>query len=133
MEKYLNKKIVFYDGDCGLCNKTVQFILKHEKKHEIYFTALQSNFSKLFFEKQNIKPNFNTFYYWKNNVLHSKSSGALELTKELKFPFNMLIVFKLKPKFMRDFWYDFIAKRRSKIVKPYCYIPKLETTKRFID
>ena len=35
------KAILFYDGDCGLCNKSVQFVIDHEKKkYASYFVLL---------------------------------------------------------------------------------------------
>ncbi len=128
------KKIVFYDGDCGFCNKTVQFILKYEKSKSIYFSALQSEFAKDFFTTHKMPViDFSTFYYWNGNKLFEKSTGALELTKELKFPIKLLIIFQLMPKFMRDFCYDFIAKRRKRLVQSYCYIPTKETSLRFLS
>ena len=33
--------LVLYDGACGLCAKSVQWILKHERDHEIRFAPLQ--------------------------------------------------------------------------------------------
>ena len=53
------KSIVFYDGDCGFCNNTVQFILNHEKQDQILFTALQSDFTVDFLKSNNLpKPDF---------------------------------------------------------------------------
>ena len=37
--------IVFYDGDCGFCNSSVQFIL-NKRKREFYFLPLQSDQAK---------------------------------------------------------------------------------------
>jgi predicted DCC family thiol-disulfide oxidoreductase YuxK len=31
-EKWMGKHIVFFDGDCGVCNFWVQWILKRDKK-----------------------------------------------------------------------------------------------------
>src|SRR5580698_9071612 len=33
--------IVLYDGTCGLCSKSVQWILRHERDHELRFAPLQ--------------------------------------------------------------------------------------------
>ena len=34
--------ILLFDGECGFCNKSIQFILKHESKPKLKFAALQS-------------------------------------------------------------------------------------------
>ena len=33
--------IVLYDGECGLCHRSVKFILDHEADHELRFAPLQ--------------------------------------------------------------------------------------------
>ena len=37
--------IVFYDGVCGLCNRLVQFLLKHDREGRLRFASLQSDFA----------------------------------------------------------------------------------------
>ncbi len=34
--------ILFYDGDCGLCNMAVRFVLFRDRKHKFYFASLKS-------------------------------------------------------------------------------------------
>jgi predicted DCC family thiol-disulfide oxidoreductase YuxK len=42
LEKLLNKQpILLYDGDCGFCNKSIQFFLSREKNNQMHFDALQ--------------------------------------------------------------------------------------------
>ena len=125
--------IVFYDGECGLCNTSVQFVLNHEKSPEIYFSAIQSAFAHQFFEeKQFAKPDLTTFYFYKEGRLYSKSTAALQLTKFLRFPYSGLQMFVIVPVFIRDLVYSFIAKRRLKFVSSFCVIPTLENRKRFL-
>ncbi len=126
--------VVFYDGDCGFCNKTIQFILKHEKKNVLHFAALQSEFSQDFFESNRFpKPDLSTFYYWNGSELFSKSTAALHLLDQLKSRFQVLKIGYILPKILRDKMYDFIAQRRHKIANGFCVIPSIENRKRFID
>ena len=37
--------IILYDGVCGLCNRLVQFVLKHDSRDYFRFAALQSDFA----------------------------------------------------------------------------------------
>ena len=37
-----NEKIILYDGVCILCNKWVNFIIKHDKNKTFKFSPLQS-------------------------------------------------------------------------------------------
>lgn len=125
-------KIVFYDGDCGFCNKSVQFVLKNGKTNEIHFSALQSDFSKSFFKNQQLpEPDLSTFYFW-DASMYSKSTGALKVLNYIKFPYSLLKIGWLLPQKMRDIVYDFIAKRRHKLAAGFCVLPSEEERKRFI-
>ena len=127
------KQIVFYDGDCGFCNRTVGFVLKHEKSSEIYFTALQSEFSKQFFEAKNIHLiDFETFYFFSDGELYERSTAGLELSRYLRFPYSLVICLKWIPKKWRDAVYNRIAKNRKKLAGNYCFLPDTEQRKRFI-
>ncbi len=125
--------IVFYDGDCGFCNRSVQFILKNEKNQELHFAALQSNYSQDFFKANHFpNPDLSTFYYWNGSELFSKSTAALQLLNQLKNRFQLLKIGYILPKKLRDKMYDFVAKRRHQISNGFCVIPSVENKKRFI-
>lgn len=128
------KKIVFYDGDCGFCNKSVQFILRYEKDKSIYFTALQSNFALCFFQENHLpKPDLSTFYFSDGEMFLEKSDAALRVAKYLRFPFSLLRFFWIVPQFLRDKVYEFIAKRRQRLSKEFCVVPEIEDRKRFLS
>ena len=118
--------IVFFDGECGLCSRIVRFINRHEKKDEISFSPLQSDFAIKVLAKKNIKPDLNTFYFYSNDTITDRSSGVLKIIPFLKWYFSFLLIFWIFPKFIRDFFYNLIAKNRLKIYKDVCsYSPEL--------
>jgi predicted DCC family thiol-disulfide oxidoreductase YuxK len=126
--------IVFYDGDCGFCNTSVQFVLNHEKSDKVYFSAIQSDFTKTFFESKGyVQPDLTTFYYYKEGILYSKSTAALKLTAVLRFPYTLFQFFLILPAFLRNGVYSFVSKRRLSFVKGFCVVPSIENRKRFIN
>lgn len=42
------KHLLFYDGQCGLCDHAVQFVLKADKRKEFVFAPLQGETAKCF-------------------------------------------------------------------------------------
>jgi predicted DCC family thiol-disulfide oxidoreductase YuxK len=36
-----NRWVVFYDGDCGMCARSVQWILRHDQSGAMFFSPLQ--------------------------------------------------------------------------------------------
>lgn len=128
-----NVPIVLYDGDCGFCNRSVAFVVKRDKTKTIHFAAIQSEFTKDLFERKGWEePDFSTFYLVENDVLVQKSNAALRVFSYFKMPYSMFVIFKIVPRFLRDYVYDFIAKRRQKISNGFCVVPTKEECTRFI-
>lgn len=125
-------KILFYDGDCGFCNSSVQYVLKNKKVNDIYFATLQSKFAQKTLKTKGIEIKLDTLYYLKNDQVYSKSSAGLQLTKELKFPHSLLLGFYIIPKFIRDSVYIAIAKKRHKIRAGFCMLPNETEKKHFL-
>jgi len=70
------KNIILYDGECGLCNRSVQFILKHERNQNLLFSSLQSSFSKKVFSDFNLKNDFDeSILFYRDGKLFSKSKA----------------------------------------------------------
>lgn len=129
----MNFPVVFYDGDCGFCNRSVQFILDHERNPEIHFCALQSEKAKAFFETNRFpQPDLSTLYFWNGKQLYQRSTGALRITGYLKAPYSWLKVFLVVPRFIRDGVYNWVAKRRHRFAAGQCALPTPEQRKRFI-
>lgn len=125
------KNIIFFDGDCGFCNSTVQFIL-NKRKREFYFLPLQSNRAKDILDKYSITITMDTIYLLKEDKVYEKSSAALQIARGLKGLYPLMIGFYILPKFIRDYFYTLIAKRRHKIRNNYCLVPSPEDKKYII-
>jgi predicted DCC family thiol-disulfide oxidoreductase YuxK len=125
--------VVFYDGDCGFCNRSVQFILDHERGGELHFCALQSETAQHFFRDNGFAaPDLSTFYFWDGSQLYERSTGGLKVCRYLRAPFSWWKIFLIVPKFMRDGVYNWIAKRRHKLAEQQCALPTPEQRKRFL-
>lgn len=125
--------IVFYDGDCGFCNRSVQFVLKNDKRARIYFSALQSEWSHHFFQEIGLgKPDMSTFYFWDGTKMYQRSNAALKVMTFLRFPWPIVIFFLIVPKFFRDWVYNQIAQRRHRIQAGFCVLPNSAQQKRFL-
>lgn len=131
MEKQTNH-LVLYDGDCGFCNRSVAFILKHERSHEIEFAPIQSTFTTQLFDRSNwAKPDLSTFYFIVGTEKFERSAAAFEVLKEMKNPYRLLRIFRFIPRGITNWFYDQIAKRRQRISKGFCVMPTPEQRSRF--
>ena len=80
---------LFYDGDCGLCSETVQWILRHERDASIYFIPLQNEFSRQFLTKKLGSYSMDTVVFFKNEKAYIKSDAILKTITHLKLPFTI--------------------------------------------
>lgn len=107
--------IVFFDGECAMCNGFVLFVLDNDKKDKVRFMALQSEEALNILSKHSIileKDNLTTIYYLSNDVVLSKSNAILTILIDIQFFTFFAYCAKWIPKFVRDGVYQFIAKRR---------------------
>lgn len=127
-----SKRIVYYDGECGFCNKTVQFVLKYRKK-DFYFIPLQSIEATKRLSNENITIDLSSMYYSRDSKVYSKSNAVLKIAKDLKFPFSILSYPAwIVPRFIRDFVYDKIAQNRNRLSGDFCVMPTEEEKKFFL-
>ncbi len=110
------ESIIFFDGECNLCNGFVQFVLKYEQAPEFKFSSLQSEFAQGFFKKHHFNSSsIDSVVVFHNNQFYWKSKAAFMVIAGLKIPYKWFYVFKLLPVFITDFFYNIIAKYRYKI------------------
>jgi predicted DCC family thiol-disulfide oxidoreductase YuxK len=112
-----NKKqpIILFDGVCNLCNNSVKFILRHDKKEYFFFASLQSDASKNLLLHYNFKNNdLKSIIVIDQDRVYEKSEAILIICKNLGMPWALLGVFRVLPKRWLDLLYDFVAKNRYK-------------------
>ena len=131
------KKIILFDGVCNLCNNSVQYVIKHDKKDLFMFTAIQSDAGKAIITKFSIDTNqidSILLYDPEKDTITYKSTAALKVASKLGFPTHLLGVFLIMPAFVRNWVYDFIAKNRYKWYgkKESCMIPTHELKRKFL-
>ncbi len=127
--------IILFDGVCNLCNTSVQFIIKRDKKGIFQFAPLQSDFARQALENiQTSGLKTESVIYISGNKLYSRSSAALRIAKKLNTPWPVLYFFIIIPPFIRNWFYDLIARNRYKWFgkKESCMIPSPELKSRFL-
>ena len=132
-----DKKLLLFDGVCNLCNSSVQYVIKHDKNNVFLFTALQSEVGQNIIKHYNIDTSRvdSILLYTPGKGIQYKSTAALKVASQLGFPINLLTIFLIVPKVIRNWVYDFIAKNRYKWFgkKDACMIPTPELKSKFLE
>lgn len=128
-------RIILFDGVCNLCNSSVQFVIKQDKDAKFKFASLQSESGQALLQKFNLPLNqFNSFIYIRGDKAIQRSAGALNVLKDLGGFWKLFYGFIIVPPFIRDFVYDYIAKKRYRFFgkRDFCMIPTPDLKKRFL-
>ena len=132
----LSHPVILFDGVCNLCNASVQYVIKHDKKKLFRFASLQSSFGESVLKQYDLPVNtFNSFILLSDNKIYTRSTAALLVAKKLSGLIKLFYGFIIIPKFIRDFVYDIIAKNRYKWFgkKEACWVPTPELKSLFLD
>lgn len=130
-----NRQIVIFDGVCNFCNGAVRFISKRDPKGKFAFTPIQSEVAKGLMEKHGISNlGIDTFVLIKNDRAHIYTDAAMEIAKELTGFWTLFRLFKIIPRFIRDFLYRLFARNRYRLFgrTDHCVMPANEIRDRFI-
>jgi len=130
------KPILLFDGYCNLCSGAVVFIIKREKRDTFRFASLQSKFAQELFSKLNSDGNIpDSIVLVEADEMYYKSKAALKVARRLKFPWPLFYIFIVIPPFIRDWMYDFIAKRRYRWFgkKQQCFMPQQDVQHKFLS
>lgn len=136
MKNNKKKDVILFDGICNLCNGFVLFIIDRDPKFNYMFSSLQSDYGKEMIKNYALnEKSLNTVVFIQNGKVFTKSSAVLKIAKSLKFPWFLISIFLIFPKFLRDWVYDFVAKNRYKWFgkQKECRMPTSEIKSRFIE
>ena len=132
-----DKKIVFFDGVCNLCNGFVDYVIRNDKKKQLFFCSLQSSTALDILAEFNEKPkgDLSTIYFYDQGAIYKRSSAILRINRYLGFP-NWLLsyILLIVPPFIQNFFYDWIARNRYRILgkKDTCRLPSPDEAKQFL-
>ena len=131
-----DKSLILFDGVCNLCNSSVQFIIKRDKKDRFLFSSLQSDAGQQIL-LQNNRENLNleTILLIEDNQIYDKSTAILKIMRKLSGGYPLLYAFMIVPKFIRDFVYMRVANNRYKWFGKMdaCLIPTEDLKMTFLD
>lgn len=123
-------KIVFFDGECGLCHGVVRNLLRLDKKKQLKFASLKGETAKIYLNHQDLP--CDTVVYVCEGRLLKKSDAILRILIDFKGVYLGFALLFLIPRWFRDFLYDLVARNRYRFCKGACSLHKLEQNVQFL-
>lgn len=115
-----------YDGVCVLCSRAAQYVLRHERRPEIRFVAIQSEEGRALALRHGVDPDHpQTFLFIDHGQAWTRSDGVLALLRHVGGPARLLLLGRILPRAWRDRLYDAVATRRYRLFgrRDACLVP----------
>ena len=128
--------IVLFDGICNFCNYWVKFAIKRDPKRQLRFAPLQGETAKRLLRENGITISaLSSVILIDNGKVYTQSSAALRMYKYLGGGWKLFYGFIVVPKFIRDFFYNIIARNRYQWFgkKETCMVPPPDWKERFFE
>lgn len=135
----LPQRLVLYDGVCGLCDRSVQFLLRHDRRRRFHYAPLQGETARALLARHGLGDGMGSFIYARGagtpqERLHLRSAGALAVLADLGGGWRLLSGLRVVPRPLRDAVYDWVARHRYAWFGQFdaCKVPAPEVRARFL-
>lgn len=127
--------VLYYDGSCGFCDATVQFVLRHERLRTLRFATLQGAHAAELLRHNKELATVDSVIWLEGDQQSVRSEAVLRIARYLGFPWSLLLVGRVIPRALRDRLYDVVARHRKRIMRTpaACDIPTPSVRARFLD
>jgi predicted DCC family thiol-disulfide oxidoreductase YuxK len=140
--------LIFYDGVCGLCNRFVRFVLRHDRRAIFRFASLQSPLAARILAAHTVNPGMLDALFVVRDFEPEKSENLSQTALLSRSDAVLFVLHKLGgvcraaaaglrfvPRFVLDWGYRQVAGHRYRIFGRYevCPIPEPSVRSRFLD
>lgn len=132
----MSQSVIFFDGVCNICNASVDFIIRRDKKNQFLLGALQDSLSKKVLKKYQVREDYlDSLVLLEGGKVYFKSTAALKIARKLSGIWPVFYPLIYLPKNLRDAVYDWIGNHRYKWFgkKNTCRIPSPEEESKFLS
>lgn len=133
---YIRCVIVFYDGLCALCNEYVRWSLRHDSKRRLLFAALDSAHGTRLRRAFPATRDVDSIVVRDGDRVFVKSDAILAIARQFGGLWWLAAgLLRIVPRPLRDWGYDFIARRRYKWFGQFdaCPLPPADARDRFLN
>ena len=128
--------VVLFDGVCNLCNSSVQWIIRRDRRAVFRFASLQSQAARRLLERHAPGRTLpDSVVLVADGRVLVRSSAALGIARRLGLPWSLAMAAWIVPRPVRDWVYGWVARNRYRWfgTREACMVPSKELRGRFLD
>jgi predicted DCC family thiol-disulfide oxidoreductase YuxK len=136
-----SQPVLFYDGQCGLCNRVVRLLLRTDRAGRLKFAPLQSAPAQAYLRQQGLPTeDFDSLVFvpdWEHpqpGAYKLRTNGALAAAAVVGGVWRLVTWMRFLPAWLRDPFYQLVARLRYALFGEYrpSPLPDPEWAKRFL-
>lgn len=130
----LHRRIVFFDGVCGFCNASVDFVLSRDRQEKFRFAPLQGETARQLLAAADTQ-NLHTLVLWVDGSTYRRTAAVVRILWHLGWSWRILgALLWLIPWPLRDVGYVLVARNRYRLFgrKDTCRMPTPAERARFL-
>ncbi|MBU6366745.1 MAG: DUF393 domain-containing protein [Gemmatimonadetes bacterium] len=133
--------VLLYDGDCGLCARSVQFVLRHERparRGALRFAPLDSPYGQALRARHPALAGVDSVVWHTPapdgpGTVATHSEAVRAVLRHLGGAWGwMAVLLGVVPRPVRDTGYRLVARHRRRLFAPTCVIPAASDRARFL-
>ena len=134
MDKNLTHPIVFFDGECVMCNGFLDWMITIDRSALLKVSPLQGETAKKLLPSLPHNPEEWSIYFLDETRLYSQSEAVVQILRRLGGFWAMLSVAGVVPVGVRDAVYRSVASNRYRILgkRDTCRLPNEQERSRFL-
>jgi predicted DCC family thiol-disulfide oxidoreductase YuxK len=128
------RDLVLYDGECGLCDRLVQWLLSHDKKGVLSYAPLQGETARPF-----ATGDLDTMVFVERDAdgrtrVYERSRGVFRILQKLGGVWRAVAWLRVLPRFVTDAGYRFVSSHRLRWFGRVdaCRVPDASVKARFL-
>ncbi|RMH66492.1 MAG: DUF393 domain-containing protein [Calditrichaeota bacterium] len=127
------KPILFFDGHCVLCNRSIDFLMKRDRYKKLYYASLQGESARHVLPAA-LQQQMTSVVLYDQGKFYQKTEALLNIIHYLPLRYRWWKVMGWIPRPLRDRLYDYIARKRYAWFgrNPQCRMPSDEERDRML-
>lgn len=123
-----------YDGSCGFCSRSVRFILRHERRHDLLFVTRDSEMGRQLRRTHGME-SIESMLWVEGGCALAESDAVIKAANYIGGWWSRLaLLASIFPPSIRNSIYKIIAKHRRRLSpsQAVCQLPSPEERRRFL-
>ncbi len=125
--------VVLFDGDCGFCNRSVEFIWKHDPGGRFWFAPLESAAARGLLDEIGVAaPDPESMCLVAGETVYQRGEAVRRICAELELCGPVKWISRVLPVVVLDAGYRVVARLRRRLGGECCAVPPDEVRRRFL-